>query len=66
MMSGEVRLIKVRLSTSKKNVVCFTENPLKIMRNAFYFILKTLFVLKIFTFLSWLFGHVGKKTRLGR
>ena len=52
MMSGEVRLIKVRLSTSKKNVVCFTENPLKIMRNAFYFILKTLFVLKIFTFLS--------------
>ena len=26
----------------------------------FYFILKYLFVLKIFKFLSWLFGHVEK------
>ena len=31
------------------------------MKNAFYFILKALFVLKIFKFLSWLFGHVGKR-----
>ena len=30
------------------------------MKNAFYFILKSLFVLKIFKFLSWLFGHVKK------
>ena len=30
------------------------------MKNAFYFILKALFVLKIFKFLSWPFGHVGK------
>ena len=28
------------------------------MKNAFYFTLKALFVLKIFKFLSWLFGHV--------
>ena len=28
------------------------------MKNAFYFILKLLFLLKIFEFLSWLFGHV--------
>ena len=28
--------------------------------NAFYFILKALFSTKIFKFLSWLFGHVGK------
>ena len=28
------------------------------MKNAFYFILKALFVLKIFRFLSWPFGHV--------
>ena len=28
------------------------------MKNVFYFILKALFVLKIFKFLSWLFGHV--------
>ena len=30
------------------------------MKNAFYFILEVLFVLKIFKFLSRLFGHVGK------
>ena len=30
------------------------------MKNAFYFILKVLFVLKIFKFLSRLFGHVQK------
>ena len=30
------------------------------MKNAFYFILKAFFVLKIFKFLSRLFGHVGK------
>ena len=29
-----------------------TENPLKMMKNAFYFTLKALFVLKIFKFLS--------------
>ena len=27
------------------------------MKNAFYFILKALFICKIFKFLSWLFGH---------
>ena len=36
----------------------FTESSLKMMKNAFYFILKTLFVLTIFKFLSWHFGHV--------
>ena len=30
------------------------------MINVFYFILKALFVLKIFKFLSRLFGHIGK------
>ena len=39
---------------------CFIENPFKMMKNAFYFILKALFVLKIFKFLSRLFGHVEK------
>ena len=35
--------------------------PLKIdAKIYFYFILKYLFVLKIFKFLSWLFGHVEK------
>ena len=35
-----------------------TESTLKMMKNVFYFTLKALFVLKIFKFLSWLFGHV--------
>ena len=40
-------------STSKKiTVICFNEKPLKIMKNAFHFILKAFFVLKIFKFLS--------------
>ena len=30
----------------------FIESPLKMMKNAFYFILKAIFVLKIFKFLS--------------
>ena len=30
------------------------------IKNAFYFIFKALFVLEIFKFLSWLFGHVEK------
>ena len=48
-----VRAFKVGLSPSKKNcVICFTKSALEIMKNAFYFILKALFVLKIFKFLS--------------
>ena len=31
------------------------------LKNTFYFILKTLFVLKIFRFLSWFFGHEEKR-----
>ena len=50
------------------------ESPLKMMKNVFYFTSKTqndenafyftseaLFVLEIFTFLSWPFGHVAKR-----
>ena len=52
---------KVGLSPSKKAcVICLIESPLKMMKNIFYFILKVLFVLKIFKFLSSLFGHLGK------
>ena len=43
-----------------------TESPLKLMKNTFYFTLKALSVLKVFMFLSWLFGHVEKTTRLER
>ena len=41
-------------------VTCLIESPLKMMENAFYFILKALFVLKVFKFLSRLLRHVGK------
>ena len=41
--------------------IFFHESPLKMMKNAFYFILKALFVLKVFEFLSWHFGHVEEK-----
>ena len=40
--------------------ICFIESPLKTVKNAFYFILKALLVLKIFKFLPLLFGHVVK------
>ena len=54
-------ILKVGLSPSKKACVIYlTESFLKMMKNAFYFILKALFILKLFTFLSRLFGHVAK------
>ena len=31
------------------------------MKNAFYFASKALFILKIFKFLSWVFGHVEER-----
>ena len=45
----------------KKIIICFNDSPSKMMRNAFYFILKALFALKVFKFLSRVFGHVEKK-----
>ena len=46
-----VYVIKVGLSPSKKAcAICLIESPLKMMKNTFYFILKALFVLKIFKF----------------
>ena len=44
----------------KNLVICLIESPLKMMKNVFCFILKALFILEIFKFLSRLFGHVGK------
>ena len=38
-----------------------TRSPLKFMKNNFYFTLKALFVLKMFTFLSRFFGYVEKR-----
>ena len=54
--SGGTMFCEVALSSLRR--VLAYESPLKIMKSAFYFILKALFVLKIFEFLSWLFVHV--------
>ena len=44
--------VKVGLSPAEKICfICFNKNPLKMMKNAFYFMLKALFILKIFKFL---------------
>ena len=41
--------LKSGSNLSKKNfIICSNDNPSKMMKNAFYFILKGLFVLKIF------------------
>ena len=45
----------LKSDSSKKNFISFNESPLKMMKNAFYLILKTLLVFK---FLCWLFRHV--------
>ena len=42
----------------KKCVICFNGSPLKMMKNAIYFNLKTFFIFKIFNFLPWLFVRV--------
>ena len=39
--------------SKKKVFVCFNESPLKMMKNAFYFTLKGLYVLKIFDDLNF-------------
>ena len=46
---------------SKPHIKGALSGPLKKMKNAFYFISKALFVLKIFRFLSWHFGHVARR-----
>ena len=53
---------KVGLSPSKKVIfICFNENILKMMKNAFYFMLNTPFILEIYTVLAWIFGYVEKR-----
>ena len=54
------------LAFQKNCFIWFNESPSKMMKNAFYFILKALFVYKIFKFLSSLFGHCEKTAWLER
>ena len=56
-------ILKVGLSHSKKIYFnCFNKSTLKMMKNAFYFILKVIFVLKMLKFLPWHFDHMNKTT----
>ena len=60
MFTIDISLLKVGLSPSKR--ICFigfNESHLKVMKSAFYFILKALFVLKLLKLPS-AFGHVEK------
>ena len=47
-----IETLKSDSRLAKKNFICITESPLKMMKNGFYFILKALFVLNVFKFLS--------------
>ena len=60
--SDFIRSLKSVLSGPK--LFLATGSPFKVMKNAFYFALKALFVLKIFNFLSWRFGHAEKQTEV--
>ena len=45
------------LTFKKNDFICFNESSLQMMKNVSYLICKALSILKIFKFLSWLFGH---------
>ena len=50
----------------KKDFYLFQSKPFKNDEKCFSFILKTYFVLKLFKYLSWVFGHVEKTAWLER
>ena len=53
LIKNNLNYLKVGLLPSKKNIfICFNDSLAKIIKNAFYFILEALFVLKIFKPLS--------------
>ena len=54
-------LAKLKGALSGRRHFLATESSLKIVKNYFYFTLKTFFVIKIFKFLFQIFGHVEKR-----
>ena len=63
----QIKQIWNRALTFQKNLFYLLElKPFKNYEKCFYFILKAFFVLKIFQFLSWRFGHVEQTARLER
>ena len=74
LLSGDIDLSKFRswgwwiptgrkppTSTFKAGLSPFKNCFYEIMKNGFYLMRKALFILQIFTFLSWLFGYVEKR-----
>ena len=57
----EVEFHSIKGALSSLRQFLETESPLEIKKKAFYFTLRALFVLKIFKFLSWIFGHIEKR-----
>ena len=56
-------VLKLDCQSSKKKYCLLEWKPFKNdEKNAFYIILKALFVFKIFKFLFWLFGHIEKNS----
>ena len=53
--------IQIKDALSVLRQLLAIENSLKMMKTAFYFTRKALFVLKIFKFLSWLSDHAAKR-----
>ena len=59
--SAQFNLLWVKGALSGLRQFLAAESLLKMTKNASYVTSKTLFILKIFKFLSWLFGHVVKQ-----
>ena len=56
---NRIYLFKVRALTFQESFFYLLyENPLKLTKNTFYFIWKSLFVFKIHKFFSWFCGHL--------
>ena len=60
MLGKSYEYVKVGLSPSNFFFNCFNKSSFKLMKNYFYFMLKVLFILEMFKFLSCLFGYVEK------
>ena len=59
-LAAEPNFLNLHSDLPNKYFFSFNQSPLKMLKNAFYFIFKGLFILKIINFLSWLFGHIKK------
>ena len=59
----EISFVRNNLKGEISGLIQFLaiERPFKMMKNAFSFTSKALFVLKLFKFLSQIFGHLSKR-----